>query len=132
MTLIAAISDGKQVWMGSDSFVGNGEYALTVARPKVFRRIIKADNKPLCDVLIGHCGDFRGGSILQRVELPEYSCMDDLDDWIFKFTEQVRAAFTQYGYAVKEKEQQRQDLHILIGIMGRIFSIWDWNQNKSG
>lgn len=38
MTVIIGIADGRAVYMGADSFIGNGDYALQYKHPKIVRR----------------------------------------------------------------------------------------------
>lgn len=111
--------------MGSDSFCGNGTYAMTVARPKIFKRFLSDGDMMDGDcVLLGSSGDFRGDAILRTMILPDYKHSDYPEEWMFKLVEVMRVEFMKRGYACKENEQESHDLQVLVGVKGRIFSVW--------
>lgn len=127
MTIIAAITNGVDVWMGSDSYAGNGFYLLMVAKPKIWRCPLFRNGSFFSpfSAIVGTSGDFRGDAILRKMVKPEYDFSDDVSSWAFKLAEAMRVEFSHHGYAYKENEQESQGLHVLVGMNGRIFSIWD-------
>lgn len=130
MTAIVALKDGSagRVIMGGDSFSGTYEYALEVATPKVFSRGVYDEEGVLrCSALLGVSGDHRGMVLLRNMNLPPWpeELAGNADVYVgLHFVNAMRQAFQEGGYALKESERESHDLNLLVGIAGRLFSVW--------
>ena len=119
MTAIAAIvsrSSGR-VFMGGDSAITAG-WDLT-ARPdgKVFR------NGPY---VIGVSGGLRGAQIVQYAfDVPPPAHPQGLAAFMSTvFVDRLRQAYKDAGYAKKDAERESTEDNILVGVNGRLFTVW--------
>lgn len=115
MTCIAAVTDGKTVWMGADA-AGVSNWELTIrADPKVF---ISGN------FLIGFTTSFRMGQLLHHRFTPP-PCYDGRDPFSFMavdFVDAVRHCLKDGGWAEKFNEQERGG-QFIVGLKGRIFTV---------
>lgn len=116
MTCIAAVTDGKRVYMGGDS-AGIAGYTLTVrADPKVFIK----DQR----FVIGFTSSFRMGNILRyHFTPPSFTDDHNLDEYMVDgFTQGVIKCFREHGFAVVS-DGRVSGGQFLVGVRGRIFLI---------
>lgn len=116
MTCIAAITDGKTVWMGGDSAAACGWDISLLVSPKVFR---------VGECLIGGTGDVRALQILEHAfspptlkegqSIPHYFAVD--------FVNALRDCLKSAGYAEKSNEKEKQDSLYLVGFRGHLVSV---------
>lgn len=126
MTVIVAVKAGGRVVMGGDSFSGTYEYVLEEASPKVFTRTVH-DEKGMfrCSALFGVSGDYRGTVLLRNMDLPAWPEGIKPEAYVgIHLVNAMREAFREGGYAQKESEQESHDLTLLVGLLGRLFSVW--------
>jgi ATP-dependent protease HslVU (ClpYQ) peptidase subunit len=115
LTCIAAVTDGKTVWMGGDS-AGIGGWELTVrADPKVFR---------VGELAIGITDSFRMGNLLRfRLAVPAIPDDGDLFEWASTaFIDAVRDCLKAGGHAERDKEREAGGT-FLVGVRGRLFQV---------
>lgn len=115
MTCIAAVTDGKTVWMGGDSAGSNG-YDVTVRRdPKVFRR---------GEFLMGFTDSFRMGQLLMcKLSPPTPREGQNLYEFmVTDFIDAVRQCFKDGGFARKDSEREKGGT-FLVGYRGRLFEV---------
>ena len=121
MTIIVGICDGRSVWMGGDSFAGNGGYALQTKHPKLFRRTIPGTKAP---ILFGFAGDFRIGYLLRTMPLPESS--GSTGAYVAEtLVNAMRARFRDAGILEAQNEMETNEAQLLISCDGRLFSMWE-------
>ncbi len=115
MTAVAAVTNGRRVWIGADS-AGVAGYQLTVrADEKVFRR---------GPFVMGFTTSFRMGQLL-RYTLTVPSHGPGLDDRAFMatcFVDSVRACLKAGGYAKRESEREEGGT-FLVGYRGAIYQV---------
>ena len=120
MTCIVGSTNGQDVWLGGDSFTGNGSYWLELIEPKVVCREVGADK-----VLMGASGSGRAAYLLRSMDMP---MIDDMDvyRWVSEaLVESIRTAFRAAGHLKKLDEvEEVEDLSFLVGVRGRLFGIW--------
>ena len=116
MTTIAAITDGKKVYLGADSGITDGEFIGRSMQPKVFK---------IGDLLIGYCGSIRAANIVRyEIDLPTRPEQIDELEWISRyFVDAVRIALADNGYPDSEKEEDRNSFGMIVGVNGRIFEV---------
>jgi hypothetical protein len=115
MTCIAAVTDGKTVWMGGDS-AGVCGWDMDVRRdPKVFRN---------GEYLIGFTSSFRMGQLLaHRFRPPEAAPKAHLHSFmVTDFIDAVRECLKNGGYAEREKDRESGGT-FLVGLRGRLFQV---------
>lgn len=123
MTVIVGICDGRSVHMASDSFAGNGYYALRVRQPKLIKAVVPNGGA----ILYGVSGDSRAAYLLSEMEMPERP-PDVSTRWYIGdvLVNAIRERFRAAGYLIKENEQDKADTFtMLVGYDGRLFSIWN-------
>jgi ATP-dependent protease HslVU (ClpYQ) peptidase subunit len=120
MTLIVGIVSDGAVWIAGDSFVGDSEYAIDSATKKVFRRSSGVD-----DIIFGTAGDFRGENLLRQMIIPEHDHQVTAEQYINTvLVEAIREWFKEYGYTQSDDGKDTQDLTLMIGYQGRLFTMW--------
>jgi ATP-dependent protease HslVU (ClpYQ) peptidase subunit len=119
MTCIAAVADGKTVWMGCDSLVSGGGQTDVNKTPKVFIRD---------GLLIGTSGDCRFGQLMRyALAVPPLEVTESLETWLTcQFTKAVRECFKEHGLQEKEKDREMSGGTALLGIRGRLFCLSGW------
>ena len=120
MTCIVGSTNGQDVWLGGDSFNGNGAYWLELIEPKVVCREVGSDK-----VLMGASGSSRAAHLLRSMDLPMIDDMD-VSRWVNKaLVEAIRTTFRASGQLKKADEvEEVEDLSFLVGVRGRLFGIW--------
>ena len=117
MTCVVGVVENGVVWMGADSFSGNGYFCSKSSLPKVFLRD---------GILLGTAGDWRGSALLQNMEVP--ACPDDMPVELYLaglFVGAMREHFRAHGFLQEvNSQQQTEDMQILIGFRGRLFALW--------
>lgn len=115
MTCIVAIEQNGVVVMGGDRFGSNG-YA---GEPVPFSKVFTKDR-----LLIGYCGSFRMGQILQHaLEVPLKTLTDDVDRWIaIDLVQAMRKAFKDNEWQLEDSGPAKSD-PILVAIDGRCYEI---------
>lgn len=123
MTCIVAVASGGKVWMGGDSFSGNGSYAALTKHPKVTKRRVGGGY----DILIGSSGDHRGAYLVNNMLMPSFNLTElgALDYVAGPLVNAMRDCFKENGYLESENSKERHDCQFLVGLQGRIFSVWD-------
>lgn len=121
MTVIVGLVDGRDVWMGADSYSGNG-YALETAHPKIITCRLP-DGTP---ILFGVAGEHRAALLLQRMRLPKRNPEDDAMLYVgVDLVDGMRKVFEAAGFATKQDGQdQASESNMLIAFNGRLFSLW--------
>lgn len=117
MTCIAAVTDGKTVWMGGDS-AGVSGWDLTPRKDeKVYRR---------GEWLLGFTSSFRMGQLLgYRLTIPPFDGDEpDMAYMVGLFIDAVRDCLKTGGWAEKDKDRERGGC-FLAACRGRIFRIDD-------
>jgi ATP-dependent protease HslVU (ClpYQ) peptidase subunit len=130
MTAIVAVKDpgSGRVIVGGDSFSGTYEYALETATPKVFSRGVYDEEGTLrCSALMGVSGDHRGSVLLRNMKLPPWPKALNGNAEVYvglHLVNAMRQVFQEGGYTLRENERESHDLNLLVGIAGRLFSVW--------
>lgn len=126
MTCIVGFSNGKTVWIGSDSAGSTTDTIEIVRSPKkVFQ---------VGEMLIGYCGSIRMGQILQchldMASLPvqpkkSKKYPTDMDYLIKVFVEEVREKFKTFGFTSTYGEDNNQEYggFFLVGYRGRLYKV---------
>ncbi|MEE1792798.1 hypothetical protein PUR28_18880 [Streptomyces sp. BE308] len=115
MTVIVGLVHKNRVHLGADS-AGVAGLQLTVRRdPKVFR------NGPYA---MGFTTSFRMGQLLQHAFQPPHPTGDLHRFMVTTWTDALRTCLKDGGYARKDSEQEQAGT-FLVGIHGRLYSIWD-------
>lgn len=122
MTVIIGIADGRAVYMGADSFIGNGDYALQYKHPKIVRRELPGGQP----ILFGVSGETRPMLLLGAMTLPEHK--PGVDALYYVGIELVNAMRTMFGEAgfstAQDGREHAANTTVLIGYDGRLFAIW--------
>jgi ATP-dependent protease HslVU (ClpYQ) peptidase subunit len=123
MTCIVGLEHDGKVYMGGDGAAVDDDFSYFVAdEPKVFK---KSDN-----FLVGYCGSFRMGQLLQyALEIPVHPPdKGDLAYLITDFITAVRKCF-------KDHELEKEDRgDLLIGYKGRLYLMENFQilRNREG
>ena len=122
MTVIIGITDGRTIWMGADSFVGNSNYALQMKQSKIIRRQLPNGS----DILFGCSGEMRVMLLLGAMELPDHKPgMDALYYVGIDLVNTMRSVFGDAGYATAQDGREGAgDACVLVGYDGRLFALW--------
>lgn len=117
MTCVVGVVENGVVWMGADSFSGNGYYCSRSSLPKVFLRE---------GVLLGTAGDWRGSALLRSLEVPALPEGMLVETFLAgPFVAAMREHFRAHGFLQEvNSQQQTEDMQVLIGIKGRLFALW--------
>lgn len=125
MTCIAGVVEKGTVYIGSDSIATNGWNSLISQVPKVFRK---------GDMLIGYCGSFRMGQLIQyalKVE-PQTDEQDDMEYLVTTWTNAVRTCFRDGGI-LKADSGVETGVELLIGYRGALYqTAEDFQVNRYG
>lgn len=116
MTCIAAVAEGKRVWIGADS-AGVADYRITTrADEKVFI------NGPL---LMGFTSSFRMGQLLRySLVAPKHEAgVSDERYLATAFMDAVRACLRTGGWSTKTNEQEHGG-EFIVGYKGRLHVIY--------
>lgn len=112
MTVIAAVSDGKHVFLAGDSALTSEDHVFLSADPKVFERD---------GLVLGFCGSLRFGELIALSPIPKLS--GDPDLWIRR---DVCRAFQQAardrGFELGDGNEQ-DDSEAIIGLNGTIYVV---------
>jgi ATP-dependent protease HslVU (ClpYQ) peptidase subunit len=109
MTVIAAISDGKKVYMGGDSALSTGDHVFLSADPKVFERD---------GIVVGFCGSILFGELVALTKFPAKG--KDVDLWVRgDVCEALRMAAIRRGRDISDGD----DSEAILGIGGQIYVI---------
>ena len=116
MTAIAAVTDGRRVWIGGDSA---GVAGLSL--------IQRADEKVWTDkgMVFGFSGSFRMGQLLRyALTVPPRTEGDDVARWMTtSFIDSVRRTMKEGGLATVDKGVEELPGSFLLGYQGRIYNI---------
>lgn len=115
MTCIVGLVNKGSVWMGGDSACTSGWDLTLKIQPKVFRN---------GEFLIGLAGSPRMAELLEHAFTPPAIEGGLYKYMVTKFVDEVRACLKTGGYAYKENEHENTEDIFLVGIRGRLFSIW--------
>jgi len=125
VTCIAGVVEKGTVYIGSDSIATNGWNSLVSQVPKVFRK---------GDMLIGYCGSFRMGQLIQyalKVE-PQTDEQDDMEYLVTTWTNAVRTCFRDGGI-LKADSGVETGVELLIGYHGALYqTAEDFQVNRYG
>lgn len=117
MTCIVGIADGKNVWIGGDSWAGNAYDGFTIRDSKVFK---------LRSCLIGYTDSFRMGQLLQfrmNEDIAGFH-LDQANDihryMATTFVDEVRRVMRDNGCLTRENEVENLGT-FLVGCRGRLF-----------
>lgn len=112
MTVVAAISDGRHVYLAGDSALTSEDHVYLTADPKVFERD---------GIVLGFCGSLRFGELIALAPIPQLR--GDLDLWVRK---DLCRSFQQYakdrGFELGLDDEQ-DDSEAILGIQGTIYVI---------
>lgn len=116
MTVIVAVTDGSNVYMGSDSAISSDKDVFGLKTEK----IIKKDG-----LLIGVSGVLRGLQLLKyNWDIPEQpSSMSNEEYIITMIVQDIKGIFNFHGYSLLDDNQEIHDSHYLIGYRGSIFTL---------
>jgi ATP-dependent protease HslVU (ClpYQ) peptidase subunit len=119
VTAIAAIASQSsgRVYMAGDSAITSGWNISSRYGGKVFRT---------GPYVMGVSGGLRGAQIVQyHLDVPEPAHPDGLGAFMATvFVDRLRKAYKDAGYAKKESDRETSEDNILVGVRGRIFTIW--------
>lgn len=117
MTCIVALETQRGVWMGHDQLGSDGFTGAPIEAPKVFT------NGPL---LIGMCGSFRMGQLLQYgLHPPEESLSWDVDRWVaMDLVPAIREAFEAGGWD-RINNGRAKGGSFLVVVRGRCYEVQD-------
>jgi ATP-dependent protease HslVU (ClpYQ) peptidase subunit len=115
VTCIIAIETDGQVVMGGDRMGSNGHTGEPVSFPKIFQK----DN-----LLIGYCGSFRMGQLLQHaLDVPLKTLTDDVDRWVsIDLMQAMRKAYKENDWDNK-RDDVAEAYPILLAVSGRCYEI---------
>lgn len=115
MTCVIGLVHRKRIYMGADSAASGNRFMRTTNLPKVFR-------KGPC--LIGYCGSFRMGQVLEHcLTVPERHEDETADTFmVTRFIAEVRSAFKTQGVSSIEQNKEKGG-QFLVGYGGRLFSV---------
>jgi len=115
MTCVIGLIHGSRIYMGSDSAAVGNRFIRTTNLPKIFR------NGPF---LIGYCGSFRMGQVLEHsLRIPrQKEDQSDIAFMINVFIENVRNCLKEKGVASIEQRKETGG-HFMVGYKGRLYSI---------
>jgi ATP-dependent protease HslVU (ClpYQ) peptidase subunit len=121
MTCIVTLSQKGTIWMGGDSALTDDMFMqFTRVEPKVFINE---------GMIIGYAGSARLGNVLRYSFVPPVRTRTDKDlmkYMVTKFVDSLRTLTREKGLMHKEEIEEIYG-HILVGIEGRIFAIYeDW------
>lgn len=110
MTVIAAISDGKKVYLGGDSALSTGDHVFLSADPKVFERD---------GIVVGFCGSLRFGELVALTKFPPRTGKN-IDLWVREeVCDSLRLAALRKGHDISDGD----DSEAILGIGGQIYVI---------
>lgn len=118
MTCIAAVADGKRVWMGADSFAGDDCTYVTNRAPKV---------RKLGTWIVGASGAQRVVDAALYLLAPEPVADADPEEYVrVVFVERLRQVLTHIG-AVGRSENGSTCFNgnLIVGTAGRLFYVAD-------
>ena len=115
MTCVIGLVHRKRIYMGADSAATGSRFIRTTNLPKVFR------NGPF---LIGYCGSFRMGQVLQHcLNIPKQLPNENAETYmVTRFIEAVRTAFKSKGVSAIEQNKEKGG-QFLVGYRGRLYSV---------
>ncbi|MFC8658467.1 hypothetical protein ACFUCT_25170 [Streptomyces parvus] len=115
MTVIAGLVHKGRVHLGGDS-AGVSGLSIAIRRdPKVFR------NGPY---VVGFTTSYRMGQLLQHAFQPPHPTGDLHRFMVTTWTDALRTCLKDGGWARKDSEQEQAGT-FLVGIHGRLYSVWD-------
>jgi len=119
MTCIAAVTDGKTVWMGGDSAGVDDNFDLGIGREtKVWQN---------GGILFGASGSFRVAQVLRwHMSVPEDKTREPLEYITGSLVDAMRYTLEAYGALTKWEEDSTENMggDILIGYKGHVFEMW--------
>lgn len=115
MTVIVGLAQKNRVYLGGDSAGVSGLQLTVRADPKVFR------NGPY---VMGFTTSFRMGQLLRYSFQPPHPTGDLHHFMVTTWTNDLRACLKEGGWARKDSEQEQAGT-FLVGVQGRLFSVWD-------
>lgn len=115
MTCVIGLVHRKRIYMGADSAATGQRFIRTTNLPKVFR------NGPY---LIGYCGSFRMGQVLEHcLKIPLRKRGEAVDTFmVTRFIDAVRAEFKAQSVTAIEQSKEKGG-QFLVGYAGRLFSV---------
>jgi len=120
MTCIVGIVHKQAVYIGGDSASCETESfdRNRIKQPKVFV------NGPM---LIGWCGSFRMGQLLQySLKIPtKPKLMDDMRFMTTRFIDEVRRCFSNNGYGFTPEHEDNEGGTFLVGFNGKLYEVQD-------
>jgi len=119
MTCIVGIADGKGgIHIGGDSFGSDGHAGVILAEPKIFQ---------IGEFIIGYCGSFRMGQILQyQFEPPSREeGQTDMSYLITSFIDHFRYTLEQTRFFTKEEPLEEKMGPCVLGYRGEVYVLQD-------
>jgi ATP-dependent protease HslVU (ClpYQ) peptidase subunit len=119
MTCIIGLEHEGRVYMGADSYLGNGHTFGITRERKLFRR---------GEFLVGTAGDVRFGQLLAyHMTMPEAQGDEpDAQYLVMEFVEPLRAMMKEHGFATIENSVEKTGNRFLLGYRGRLYRVWDY------
>lgn len=115
MTCIAGVADGKRVWMGADSYAGNGYSYVLTQRPKV---------RKVGEFLIGGAGSLRGLDAAHFLLEVTTTGARDVERYMrTTFVDALRKALQKAGVKERLEGVESVDTTFLVGFRGRLFCV---------
>jgi ATP-dependent protease HslVU (ClpYQ) peptidase subunit len=117
MTCVIGIVKDGEVHLGGDRLVTySSGCSLTKQMPKIYKK---------GNFLIGTAGSARGGQVLAfDIDIPNIiEGQDELEYLVINFIDALRKANKEAGHHYIENETEQSDIHVLIGLNGRLFYI---------
>jgi ATP-dependent protease HslVU (ClpYQ) peptidase subunit len=115
MTCVIGLVQRKRIYIGADSAAVGNRFIRTTNLPKVFRK---------GPFLIGYCGSFRMGQVLEYcLEVPAQRKDEPVTSFLVNgFIEGVRSALKAKGVAAVEQNKEKGG-QFLVGYKGRLYSV---------
>jgi ATP-dependent protease HslVU (ClpYQ) peptidase subunit len=119
VTCIVGVAEAGRVWIGGDSSACSG-YST---RPTALRKVFRVDTTARETLLIGYCGSFRMGQLLQySLDLTAPRKGDALEYLVTVVMERVRVLFRDAGFATVSNNQESGGL-FLLGYEGGLYRV---------
>lgn len=133
MTIIVGLIDQGVVYMGADTVASNGTRYVK-KDSKITKMLVKRPYKDARKeiaykrdhILIGSSGSIRPSQVIGAMDAPDWPAGKDAYQYLIgTFVNAMRSALSDAGCMGKSDDQtDKTDLTILVGIDGRLFTIW--------
>lgn len=118
MTCIVGLIDSGKIWMGGDAAGTSSTFSQTIRKDK--KIFVNGE------MLFGFTSSYRMGNLLAyKLRVPKRGPAEDIFAWmVTDLVEAIRTCLKEGGFAKKELEQETGGA-FLVGVAGKLFTIWD-------